>query len=58
MHLVQHLHVLLRAAEALEQVAHAEGFLLTGGDPAVILAGAGDPVQENAEGFPHRRLAN
>lgn len=57
-HSGHHVQVLLRAAEVLGQVVHAEVFMLAGVDPGSVFFRAWDPVQEDPECFPNRLLTN
>lgn len=50
--------MLLRAAEVLGQVIHAEVFMLAGVDPSSVFFRVGDSVKEDAKSFPNGFLAN
>lgn len=55
---IDHVEVLLGAAEVGGQVGHAQGLVLAYVHPALILTGARDAVEEDPEGLPHRLLAH
>lgn len=50
--------MLLRAAEVLGQVVHAEVFMLAGEDPGSVFLRVGDSVEEDPKGFPNCFLTN
>lgn len=57
-HSGHHLQMLLRAAEVLGQVVHAEVFMLAGVNPRSVLLRVWDPVQEDPKSFPDGFLTN
>lgn len=57
-HSGHHVQMLLRAAEVLGQVVHAEVFMLAGVKPGAVLLWVWDSVQEDPKRFPNRFLAN
>lgn len=57
-HSSHHVQVLLRAAEILGQVIHAEVLVLAGVHPGPVLLWVWNSVQKDPERFPDGLLAN